>query len=110
MILWRNIENYTFFIILIPTPAFPPFYYMLGGNLGSLLYGDASVMFGCPKIWKKKKSSSMLSTVKACLVANLGKQINSTAYYEKVKSLNGLSTTITSFGEERANLSAIVYL
>ena len=44
MILWRNIENYHFFIILIPTPDFPHFYYMLGANLGSLLYGDVSVM------------------------------------------------------------------
>ena len=26
------------------TPDFPHFYYMLGGNLGSLLYGDVSVM------------------------------------------------------------------
>ena len=34
MILWRNIANYNFFIILIPTPDFPHFYYMLGGNLG----------------------------------------------------------------------------
>ena len=33
------------FIILIPTPDFPYFYYMLGGNLGSLLYGDVSVMY-----------------------------------------------------------------
>ena len=41
MILWRNIE---IFHILIPTPDFPHFYYMLGGNLGSLLYGDVSVM------------------------------------------------------------------
>ena len=32
------------FLILIPTPDFPHFYYMLGGNLGSLLYGDVSVM------------------------------------------------------------------
>ena len=32
------------FIILIPTPDFPYFYYMLGGNLGSLRYGDVSVM------------------------------------------------------------------
>ena len=31
-------------IILIPTQDFPHFYYMLGGNLGSLLYGDVSVM------------------------------------------------------------------
>ena len=32
------------FIILIPTPDFLNFYYMLGGNLWSLLYGDVSVM------------------------------------------------------------------
>ena len=44
MILWRNIENFHFFIILIPTPDFPNFYYMLGAKLGSLLYGDVSVM------------------------------------------------------------------
>ena len=44
MILWRYIENYPFFIILIPTPDFPHFYSMLGGNLRSLLYGDVSVM------------------------------------------------------------------
>ena len=31
-------------IILIPTPDFPNFYYMLGGNSRSLLYGDVSVM------------------------------------------------------------------
>ena len=44
MILWRNTENYPFFIILIPTPDFPHFNYLLGRNLGSLLYGDVSVM------------------------------------------------------------------
>ena len=44
MILWRNIENYHFLIILIPTPDFPHFYYMLGANLRSLLYGDVSLM------------------------------------------------------------------
>ena len=44
MVLWRNIVFFSPFIILIPTPDFPHFYYMLGGNLGSLLYGDVSVM------------------------------------------------------------------
>ena len=46
MILWRNIEiskKNSLLIILIPTPDFPHFYYMLGGNLGLLLYGDVSV-------------------------------------------------------------------
>ena len=37
-------RNFSLFIILIPTPDFPHFYYTLGGNLGSLLYGDVSVM------------------------------------------------------------------
>ena len=32
------------FIILIPTTDFPYFYNTLGGNLGSLLYGDDFVM------------------------------------------------------------------
>ena len=44
MILWRNIGIFSLFIILIPTPDFSHFYYMLDGNLGSLLYGDVSVM------------------------------------------------------------------
>ena len=44
MILWRNIEIFLSFFILIPTPDFLHFYYMLGGNLRSLLYGDVSVM------------------------------------------------------------------
>ena len=45
MILWRNIENYPCYHF-DSEPRFPPFYYMLGGNLGSLLYGDVSVMVG----------------------------------------------------------------
>ena len=43
MILWRNIENYPFYHF-DSDPRFPPFL-LLGGNLGSLLYGDVSVMF-----------------------------------------------------------------
>ena len=39
MILWRNIENYPF-LSFYSDPRFAP----LGGNLGSLLYGDVSVM------------------------------------------------------------------
>ena len=30
---------------MIPTPDFPQFYYIFGGNLGSLLYGDVPLMF-----------------------------------------------------------------
>ena len=37
-------RNFSLFIILIPTPDLPHFYYMLGGNLGSLLYVDITVM------------------------------------------------------------------
>ena len=37
-------RNFSLFIILIPPPDFPYFYYMLGENLGSLLYGNVSVM------------------------------------------------------------------
>ena len=40
----RAVELIIHFYHLIPTLDFPHFYYMLGGNLGSLLYGDVSVM------------------------------------------------------------------
>ena len=41
----ENFRNFSIFIIiLIPTPDFPHFYFMLGGNLVSLLYGDVFVM------------------------------------------------------------------
>ena len=35
-----------YFSFSIPTPGFPHFYYMLGANLGLLLYGEVSVMAG----------------------------------------------------------------
>ena len=44
MILMEKYRNFSFFVILIPTPDFPHFHYMLGGNLGSLLDGVVSVM------------------------------------------------------------------
>ena len=44
MFVWRNIENNQIFINSIPNPDFPHFYYMLGGNLGSFLYGDVTLM------------------------------------------------------------------
>ena len=37
-------EKLTLFIVLIPIPDFPCFYYMLGANMGLLLYGDFYVM------------------------------------------------------------------
>ena len=59
-------RNFSFFIILIQTPDFPHFYYMLGGNLGSLLYGDVSVMISVDSVgvafvsivWVDKSKSS----------------------------------------------------
>ena len=46
--------------MLIPTPDFPHFYYMLGGNLGSLLYGDVSVM----KMQKKTEFTTPFSCLR----------------------------------------------
>ena len=43
MILWRNIENYPFYHF-DSDPRFPPFLLYVRWNLGSLLYGDVSVM------------------------------------------------------------------
>ena len=34
-----------YFSFSIPTPGVPHFYYMLGANLGLLLYGEVSVMY-----------------------------------------------------------------
>ena len=45
MIFMEKYQTFSLFIILIPTPDSPHFYYMLGVNLGSLLYGDVSLMF-----------------------------------------------------------------
>ena len=36
-----------YFSFSVPTPCFPHFYYMLGANLGLLLYGEVSVMTFC---------------------------------------------------------------
>ena len=43
-ILWRNIEIVIFYHFDRTNPNFPHFYYILGANLQSLLYGDVSVM------------------------------------------------------------------
>ena len=44
-----------YFSFSIPTPGFPHFYYMLGANLGLLLYGEVSVMFtDCFGQWNRK--------------------------------------------------------
>ena len=40
-----KLRHNLYFSFLIPTPGFPHFYYMLGANLGLLLYGEFSVMF-----------------------------------------------------------------
>ena len=46
-------------IIFISTPDYPYFYYMLGGNLGYLLYGDVSVMYA---LIRSLKNASLRST------------------------------------------------
>ena len=52
-------RNFSPFFHFDSDPDFPHFYYMLGGNLGSLLYGDVSVMFAC-----ELDSSNVLETVR----------------------------------------------
>ena len=50
-------------------PRFPPFLLLLGGNLGSLLYGDVSVMSEIrggilPSVWDRIPQSG--SIIKVC--------------------------------------------
>ena len=40
----KNERNKLCLSFSIPTPSFPLFYYLLGANLGLLLYGDVSVI------------------------------------------------------------------
>ena len=68
MILWRNIEIFHFFHF-DSDPRFPHFYYMLGGNLGSLLYGDVSVMYMYTYIVPVCSSVFELRHKKFCLLA-----------------------------------------
>ena len=48
-------RNFSLFIILISAPDLPHFYYMymLGGNLGSLLYGDDDFCFNMSCFMRK---------------------------------------------------------
>ena len=39
-----KLRDKLYFSFSIPTPGFPHFYYMLGANMGLLLYGEVSVM------------------------------------------------------------------
>ena len=43
--IYREILKIIHFHHFDSDPRFPQFYYMLGGNLGSLLYGDISMMY-----------------------------------------------------------------
>ena len=43
-VLLNKLRDKLYFSCSIPTPGFPHFYYMLGANLGLLLYGEVSVM------------------------------------------------------------------
>ena len=79
MILWRNIDFFQLFIILIPTPDFPHFYYMLGGNLGSLLYGDVSVMISYITRFKSVSNRSIPKETMA-LVSDLILLLNTFCY------------------------------
>ena len=54
--------KFSLFIIFIPTPDFPHFYYILGGNLGSVLYGDVSVMFSTVRFSQDIKLSALKNT------------------------------------------------
>ena len=40
----KTIEKQSNVMLINTYPGFPDFYYILGANLGSLLYGDVSVM------------------------------------------------------------------
>ena len=44
MFLAIKLRDKFYFSFSVPTPGFPHFYYMLGANLGLLLYGEVSVM------------------------------------------------------------------
>ena len=39
-----KLRDKLYFSSSIPTPGFPHFFYMLGANLGLVLYGEVSVM------------------------------------------------------------------
>ena len=39
-----KLRDKLYFSFSLPTPGFPHFFYMLGANLGLLLYGEVSVM------------------------------------------------------------------
>ena len=60
-------RNFSLFIILIPIPDFPHFYYILGGNLGSLLNGDVSVMHDIETIPR----FIMMTTMEATMLLGL---------------------------------------
>ena len=55
-------QKFSLFIILIPNPDFSHFYYMLGGNLGSLLYGDVSMCCGQKRLIRQGICSQPLLT------------------------------------------------
>ena len=45
-----RLRDKLYFSFSIPTTGFPHFYYMLGANLGLLLYGEVSVMIKTGKV------------------------------------------------------------
>ena len=62
------------FSFSISTPGFPHFYYMLGANLGVLLYGDISVMIQKrPWLVVDKKGTTEMTLGWACNVCSSAK-------------------------------------
>ena len=69
MILWRKIVIIRFYHF-DSDPRFPHFYYVLGGNLGSLLYGDVFVM-KCIHTKKANVLKRFLSKMKRNITPNM---------------------------------------
>ena len=75
--IYKNINKYNLHVLSIklryklhfsfsiPTPGFPHFYYMLGANLGLLLYGEVSVM-GNRFAENRIKNSNLLLSNASC--------------------------------------------
>ena len=87
MMKYRNFS----LIILIPTPDFPQFYYLLGGNLGSLLYGVVSVMLVVNCLNSKllsdsNKSLSLSWSVRAVLGGDPRRRCLPTKFNNEVQS------------------------
>ena len=59
-----------YFSFSIPTPGFPHFYYLLGANLGLLLYEEVSVMTRSPHVKIKTNEMAFLTIIQMVLPFN----------------------------------------